>query len=822
MTTEAPNPRDFKSWEDAFQYPVPAVRKLEQQLRGHASENREKLRTLVGASYRELLGTAERIIEMDDEMQRVENALGAAGRKCNSRAIEHIFENFAKLEGDRRSKDTERNALAAQLAVLQACPTVISRLLRNGESSLLASKVLVLSRLLHKSLAQIPDAPPLVDTVRNRLAAQRRRLLSHVDRQLSSPHSDTETLIENMCAFSLATSSTPTDVLRHFHHVRLEAVKRHFSRSQNHQENILQALQLFVTTLRNTQQIFPARLSSSLAALKAHPLLRDKAVLSLTVLHLDIHARWIAEDIRSFTPWPRHDELHRADAEQMLKAWAKQALQAFLGGMKLVLVQSRDFNSVLSLRKEMLETWLNAGNKAPGLNAADVLDSLREVLNDHLRDLVRQNARNLRLSSEMILKSLSRVAPLTPTTDASLWDASLLDMSLNDGASNFKQALLKRTHGRNATTTQVILTFEEWAESMRSTHSSIKAMKDVRWDDDLAIDEDSFDLDSKQALLSQDDPQELYEALSDALVNSFAALRSDLDTLTSSLATERPKATEAKGVILIRIIREIDQRSRSLGIAEKKLKIATLAPLVSTLHERLAASLVASAMSSFKDSLAHLFKSRRCPARALWEGRPPLPNQPSTSTFKLLRTLSQEMSEHGSDLWAPGAVRSLKITAAADATSALETFISDLKAAKEAINVGLDEKDEAGGDNRSTEAPANASQDGPAPDENQTETVKIDDSVNAVVEAQTPATSSMVTEKAIATCHEKLIQSLFDALYLQRAFSIPGSSTPSEPLASIIQQITLEVQCDGVAVQRLRKNAVEYWKRTYLLFGLLA
>jgi hypothetical protein len=48
MTAEAPEPRTFTSWEDAFRYPIPVVRKLEQQLRANADENREKLRSLVG------------------------------------------------------------------------------------------------------------------------------------------------------------------------------------------------------------------------------------------------------------------------------------------------------------------------------------------------------------------------------------------------------------------------------------------------------------------------------------------------------------------------------------------------------------------------------------------------------------------------------------------------------------------------------------------------------------------------------------------------------------------------------------------------------
>ena len=48
MTSNDPDPRTFETWEDAFQYPIPAVRKFEQQLRQHAGENRQKLRNLVG------------------------------------------------------------------------------------------------------------------------------------------------------------------------------------------------------------------------------------------------------------------------------------------------------------------------------------------------------------------------------------------------------------------------------------------------------------------------------------------------------------------------------------------------------------------------------------------------------------------------------------------------------------------------------------------------------------------------------------------------------------------------------------------------------
>ena len=48
MALEAPDPKTFTSWEEAFKYPIPAVRGMEKQLRRDIEWNREKLRTLVG------------------------------------------------------------------------------------------------------------------------------------------------------------------------------------------------------------------------------------------------------------------------------------------------------------------------------------------------------------------------------------------------------------------------------------------------------------------------------------------------------------------------------------------------------------------------------------------------------------------------------------------------------------------------------------------------------------------------------------------------------------------------------------------------------
>ncbi|KAG9384738.1 Vps51 domain containing protein [Pyrenophora tritici-repentis] len=104
MATEAPDPRTFETWEDAFQYPIPVVRRLEQQLRNNAHDNREKLRSLVGASYRSLLHTAETIIDMEVRMGQVETKLAVVGQSCNSRGLERIANNAGKMDIHTRSR----------------------------------------------------------------------------------------------------------------------------------------------------------------------------------------------------------------------------------------------------------------------------------------------------------------------------------------------------------------------------------------------------------------------------------------------------------------------------------------------------------------------------------------------------------------------------------------------------------------------------------------------------------------------------------------------------------------------------------------------
>jgi len=67
---------------------------------------------------------------------------------------------------------------------------------------------------------------------------------------------------------------------------------------------------------------------------------------------------------------------------------------------------------------------------------------------------------------------------------------------------------------------------------------------------------------------------------------------------------------------------------------------------------------------------------------------------------------------------------------------------------------------------------------------------------------------------------EQHIQMAFDALYLQRATQTVDSD--EDRLATVVEQLMQHVELEQPAQERLKKNAHEYWRRTFLLFGLLS
>ena len=112
---------------------------------------------------------------MDVAAQSVEARLADASRNCSSRLLEKKARNLKEFNESMEKKgawmrvvfgcgdhalmgsvDREKYTFAAQLSVLQACPSVLSALLHRDQGTLclLTAKIFVISRLLLKSLTE--------------------------------------------------------------------------------------------------------------------------------------------------------------------------------------------------------------------------------------------------------------------------------------------------------------------------------------------------------------------------------------------------------------------------------------------------------------------------------------------------------------------------------------------------------------------------------------------------------------------------------------------------------------------------------------------
>ncbi|KAF2660219.1 hypothetical protein K491DRAFT_688555 [Lophiostoma macrostomum CBS 122681] len=892
MAIEAPDPRTFKTWEDAFQYPIPVVRKLEQQLRSNASENREKLRSLVGASYRDLLDTAETIVDMEASMQTVESKLAKVGQDCNSRNLDRIGRNAAKSALHNRERKAEKYTFASQLAVLRNCPVVMARLMKSEGSYLLIAKVLVLSRLLHKALSEGGNAPPIVEQLRDKLGSLRARLLRRIDRRLARAAGETELLVESMCAYSLATSSTPTDVLKHFHHVRLKEVSGLLQNKEGLKESGNRALKLCLQTSQDTQTVFPRRLAEALARLKLQPLAQDADVRGLFELNLDIHDRWIGEDARNYTPRPRHDELQRGEAERLLHQWSKQAISAFLKGIKSALEDTTNMKEVAELRQDLIETWILSGSRMAGVKSKNVLDDLRDAMMGQLENIVRSRTQNLRSVVEEISSTLGSWDH--QDTSLSLWTATSTASSLSNGAQAFKERILNTHQGRDDAVIHIIQTFDVWMASVLEVKLIVKSMKETRWDDPFtdsaSLSSSSNELsdgeadghDSKQTLLSADDPRLLEEVTQDALAAALSSLGKSFAHLDFDAGDEDGHDGEGeeeedgngntghvqKAVFLLRVIREISGRIPRLRVQDKSslssssnssssapgpLTSPFTASITTPLHRTLATAIVRPTISAYQSHLSKsvsIHSQAKSKSHILWEGNPPLPAQPSPSAFRFLQDLVKRMGGYGADLWASESVGVVKVVA-------WEEVGRCWVQVQEGFRVGErgGEGDGEGYATRDTETPevteetegtvegdadANGNADA---DESQTKDKGNDaepepEPESPSIKAQDQNQNEARSKSAILTLtlrqdtHKQL---LFDALYLQR-FLAPAAdqsastntsthtstSTSTTTSSAAINALYEAAGVDEAMRLRLNKHAGEYWRKTYLLLALLA
>jgi hypothetical protein len=803
MASLPPTPSTLRNWEEAFAHPLPVVRKLETQLRTTISDNQNKLRSLVGASYRDLLGTAERIVEMDSQIRLVESNLTGIGRKCDYRVFDKAKGN---LEGMRRAgregRDRKMESMA-RLKVLKGMLDAVSRVVRKDGDALVGAKLLVLARMLHKSVAENADMAALADELKRKLVTLRRKLLAYIDRCLVRPTSDRTTLLGTLTAYAVLTNSAAKDVLRHFLQLRYAHVETSCETAT--EESVLDMLELYSQTLVATRAIFPARFGESLAQLSRALLVQDPQIAAMQELHLDIYAQWVSEEISRFTLTPpsTHESLASADVAKGMKVWARQVTKVLSAAVRDCLDMRTSIVDVLGTRRKVLGKFLEVNSKIPSEQFSIDLDEFRAVFVARLEELATQ-------TSMFSLPALTAASSTFTTSKSaqfsSPWQLASTKQPID--SRTIRTNVLDFRHGRQDTSVkQTHDALTAWLHQLDNFWANIATMRTTKWDDDTDYDLEDLDYEGDESLqdvLRKTDAAIIEDKLKSSTAAAFRAAYMKVEAVA-----EKVEGGEVNAAQLVRILRELDRRRLALGARTdaESFNFGSNVPLIASLHVALAQQVAAQPL---QDLFTHVTKSQRRQHAALSIVRDDagLPIQLSPAVFSFMCAMQRQMADMGADLWSPGAVRVMKGYLGGKLAA---IYGQDVRSYSEAEHTN-------GEDGKGEDNDAEPAAEEPKPDES----------------AASSAKTSTGAAGGSAVAH---LQRWFDVLYLSLAFDCPPNEKDSEndghdALRTVLSRLRQDAMSDkilgddegkpAVKQQKLEQNPREYWKRTYLLFGLLA
>lgn len=669
----------------------------------------------------------------------------------------------------------------SQLAVLHKCPDLVSSILKRSGSLLLAAKILVLSRHLHKKTASTESASAFVEKVRVRLGKLRRKLLLLIDRRMANLDLDSEDLVDAICAFSLITSSSCADALRHFHYIRLNAISSGFQQENLSKLDAVRCLQVWTRTMQDTQALFPRQVSNALARLKSRPLLNDGTLRAVDDLDLDVHEIWMDGDIKNFTPYVRHDNLNVSTAAQSLSIWSPAALEACVGGLKTVLTSMYSFQEVLELRRDCLSLWLNSKGRLIGVTKSEGLDLLRSAFRERLQALLRAQSQNCREVISAVHKAIEgwpnqRHFGIAPTW----WDHNLVKLDLSHGAMSLTNALRSRQHGRSQLVSQIMNVYESWLQGLNTIKRAITSMKSEKWEiEDFDGEEDFDDIDDIKYRLEKEDSMELVQGHQHCSEGAMRDLQAGIVLEKDGLGED--EFSIVKAAFLLRITRELKQQLPE-GVNATDVEFA----YVQQLHRIACVPIVQRVLQGHQKAMQKAALRVTIAGRRLWDGDPELPIIPSPWSYRLLNALHHGLSELGEDIWTKKAMDELK-------SCFRKLLVDEFEQMKE-FEVDIENRLQP------------------------SELGKADSAING--DSQALGHEEGSGDNRDSQRNGK-IQLLFDLQYLNAA-SLASEPVPGDSLDTYCAHLLSMLELPTSSAGQIQVSSRDYWKRTSLLFALLA
>lgn len=619
---------NLQSWQQAFEdYPISTTRAIEKQLRANISNNKEKLRAVVGSNYRELLSTAEQIISLDIQTKDAESHISSLSQRCQPPVY------------SARSRSTSTKASrVAQLRLLHRCLCEAQSALAKLDL-LLCAKLMVIGRLLLKSLSEPEPILKSLGPCRSKLASIRRRLLRTVDIFMSRPSSTVQKMLEAGCAYCLITSASSQDMFKHIQHLRLERLRLSLETEELSRAQFVDALRYQLSSLQSLKSVSGRWFEDALQKLQRRPILEDSVLIENELLGLSETIGLIPEEISSFTPYLKRKPSTSEELDSLLEKWSISASQIFAPALEDGIPTSWTVSEILELRRQLYSHLLPVYFSIPARSTLS--DALAHAMLTHLGQQCFKLTEQLTKSFEDLVESCNDFDP-----PGSLWQAEMVSMTLNSGAAK----LLGQVHYRRAGTSKgladAIRSIKKWIKNVETTREQYEALRKTRWREMLEEPEVEQEEEAAEVLayLTKHSPDAYVGDLQECIKDGFDQAQDIMLKACSQCLEQEDGAGMA--VALIRATRESMHPLRQTFKEEAKFE--ELNEMIPQLHEVMA-------KKTWENTLAALQTVDHDSNSITTE------HMPSPKVFQTLQQLCQEMiALGGTDVWSPPAVGVVK------------------------------------------------------------------------------------------------------------------------------------------------------------------
>lgn len=581
-------------------------------------------------SYRELLATAESIVVLDSMTKVAEEHLSTMGHNCRP-----PIPNLGT-----KSPET-RTVVLAELRLLQRCCATVATTLR-AQRILPCAQLMVVSRLLLKSLGEHKLPTKSLDLLRNKVSLLRRQLLRQVDAKLISPLSQLSELVEAICSYCLVTSVSSDDALGYLHQLRLDKMRRTLSHASAHGNTIHEALRYQLISLQAFKALVGRPLVEAMTSLQKQPILADQTLRDLESLDLDRTISLISSDIQSFVPYFKRSALSPKDVQAKLETWSEEASRVLVAALEAHLRDLENTVLVLNLRKELYTILLPSYFSTPG--SRNMHNQTRNVLNKKLQSICLGQVKQLQDIASTLTEGVGAIPKVK-----SLWDSDIAQAGTNTRGSRVIKQVKSRHTGHHASLAKATIFLEKWISSTKITESSFTELSRTSWRDlleepDEEDEEESIEL-SKQ--LGKTDAESYVEFLRESLLEGLSTYETSIVEAATQLGSDSSDIDRA-----VALLRSIRMSVATLQDAfPDYVAFEKIHEIIPRLHEVVAGEVV-----------RRLSQTSERKAKSATSRNEILPeDMPSPRAFSTLRRLCKVMFDiGGTDIWSASGVARVK------------------------------------------------------------------------------------------------------------------------------------------------------------------